>query len=236
MCFSVNANIPREHLKLKYGLPFEDRADTVLGYFTTAFQKPFLPIIAQNHNEIKWARWGLIPSFIRNKDEADAISLKTVNARAESLLEKSSFKSSAINEKCIVPILGFFEWQHIGKQRIPYYIKSASNTIFSVAGLYSCWKDGESLLTTFTIITVPANPLMAEIHNSGLRMPAILEDGHEQEWIQGNSIEAMQWLKAYSQGKMKAHKINASLIKQGANVHNSQIIEANTDYQQGFLF
>ena len=74
-----------------------------------------------------------------------------------------SFKS----KRCIIPVKGFFEWQHVGKEKIPWYIYHADNEILSLAGLYDNWIETNTgeVYNTFSIITTDANDLMAEIHN-----------------------------------------------------------------------
>ena len=81
------------------------------------------------------------------------------------------------SKRCIIPVKGFYEWQHVGNDKIPWYIYHSENEILSLAGIYDDWTEtttGE-IFTTFSIVTTEANDLMAEIHNSGKRMPVILD-------------------------------------------------------------
>ena len=107
--------------------------------------------------------------------------IKTFNARSESIDKKPSFSSSFRSKRCIIPVKGFFEWQHVGNEKIPWYIYHSENEILSIAGLYDEWIENNTgeVFSTFSIITTDANDLMAEIHNSAKRMPAILDKSSE---------------------------------------------------------
>jgi len=133
------------------------------------------PIILQQ-DAIIWqnARWGLLPSWLKKLEDFKA---KTINARAESLREKPSFKLSFEQRRCIVPATGFYEWRKRDKQ--PYFIK-AKKGIFAFAGLYDIWKNAEQEIYSFSIITTRANDSMAEIHE---RMPAILNESDFELWL-----------------------------------------------------
>ncbi len=133
------------------------------------------PIILQQ-DAIIWqnARWGLLPSWLKKLEDFKA---KTINARAESLREKPSFKLSFEQRRCIVPATGFFEWRKSDRQ--PYFIK-AKKGIFAFAGLYDIWKNAEQEIYSFSIITTRANDSMAEIHE---RMPAILNESDFELWL-----------------------------------------------------
>ena len=156
------------------------------GYFYSAFAKPFLPVITNNNSDkIQLFRWGLIPSWVKNRENANKLLNGTYNARSETIWEKLSFKTAARYKRCMVPAHGFFEWHTDGNVKTPYYIKRKDDRIFSFAGLHENWTDpatGEDL-HTFSIITVPANKMMEKIHNLKKRMPAILNYEDEKLWI-----------------------------------------------------
>jgi len=123
-------------------------------------------------------KWGLIPSWA--KDES--IGLKMINARAETLDEKVSFKRLVNTRRCIIPASGYYEWMKSDTGKIPYYITSSSGDLLCFAGLYDVWKNqnGETIESA-TIITTEPNLLMAQIHN---RMPVIIERSNVRKWIE----------------------------------------------------
>ncbi len=138
-----------------------------------------LPVItdAQPH-ELNWFRWGLIPFWAKDV----RIGYQMINARSETLMEKPSFKVPLQRQRCLVIADSFYEWQTIDKKtKLPYRIMLRDKGLFAMAGLWSTWKDAEERpIHSFTIITVPANNLIAGLHD---RMPAILDPEAEQEWL-----------------------------------------------------
>jgi putative SOS response-associated peptidase YedK len=193
MCFTVNVNLVKEELENRYGATLIDPDNYRPSYYYHAFGLPKIPAICSPaRDRLRLLQWGLIPSWTRSLSDANTIRYKTFNARAESIDKKPSFSSSVRSKRCIIPLKGFFEWQHAGKEKIPWYIFNHDNDILSVAGLYDEWTASETgeEFCTFSIITTEANELMAEIHNSAKRMPALLDRSSESLWLeQSASLE-----------------------------------------------
>lgn len=114
------------------------------------------------------SRWGFLPSWA--KDISDGY--KMINARAETVAEKPSFKQAFVNQRCLVLADGFYEWKKEGKTKKPFLIRLKSREPFAMAGLYNGWTspEGEGILTS-TIITTDSNDLVQPLHD---RMPVIL--------------------------------------------------------------
>src|SRR3954471_13048493 len=125
-------------------------------------------------------RWGLIPYWAKEA----AIGNKLINARAESVAEKASFKWSFKKKRCLIPTSGFFEWKKEGKAKQPYLIHRQDGKPFAFAGLWSTWVDREHGSTTpvetFTILTTDANDLMRPLHD---RMPVIVDPENFDLWL-----------------------------------------------------
>lgn len=122
-------------------------------------------------------RWGLVPAWAKNP----AIGNKMINARAETVAEKPSFKKPFLFQRCVFPASGFFEWKQIGQNKIPYFIRFRSGKLMLFAGLYDRWqKPDRTALTSGTIITRPALPQYSDIHQ---RMPAILRYQAALRWL-----------------------------------------------------
>lgn len=139
-----------------------------------------VPVLVQGNRERKIFpfRWGLIPSFSQNTKSG----YKMINARAETLLEKPSFKNLLLRRRCLIPSDSLFEWKRNKNEKQPYRIMLNSGEIFSFAGLYDIWKNpisGEKVYSC-TIITTKANDLIAGIHD---RMPVILDRSTEELWL-----------------------------------------------------
>lgn len=241
MCFSVNVNLIKEELENRYGATLIDPEKYRPSYYYHAFAFPEMPVIcSEEPSSINIFTWGLIPSRTRTSQDAGNIRSKTFNARAESIETKPAFSCSARTKRCIIPVLGFYEWQHAGKDKIPWYIYLPDKEIISLAGLYDHWTSdltGE-LLNTFTIITTESNSLLSEIHNSAKRMPAILDKEAERTWLNVNtSVEsAMQLLKPFNDGILRAHTIGPLVNDRNADRNTPEVIRPYHYYIQNSLF
>jgi len=140
-----------------------------------------IAIIRQNaagENTLDFLRWGLVPHWAKDK----AIGYKMINARSETVHEKPAFRHAIRYNRCIIPASGFYDWQHIGAKKQPYYFHMADNSPMAFAGLWEQWKDpgAENPLETFTILTTVANELVAPVHD---RMPVILHPDNYGLWL-----------------------------------------------------
>jgi len=229
MCFSVNVNLVKEELEDRYGVNFPDKYRYEPSYYYHAFSLPELPAICSDKPDmIRMLKWGLIPPWVKSAGDAEEIRLKTFNARSESIETKPSFSSSFRSKRCLIPVKGFYEWQHVGKEKIPWYIYGKNNEILTIAGLYSDWlnKTSGEIISTFTIITTDANELLAEIHNSKKRMPAILPRDEEKRWIDLSisPSEASEMLKPCSGDILKAHTISLLVNNRNVNRNTPEVI------------
>lgn len=225
MCFTVNVNLVKEELENRYGATLIDPDKYRPSYYYHAFGLPDLPAVCSgNPGRIEILKWGLIPSWVRDSKAAGEIRVKTFNARAESVEEKPSFSSSYKNKRCIVPVRGFFEWQHTATGKIPWYIYRSDNDVMSLAGLWSEWTDTSTgeVLKTFTVVTTAANDLMADIHNSKKRMPLVIEKKNETAWLDLASGKELldQLLLPYPSSVLAAHTIG-SLVNRKVPERNS---------------
>jgi putative SOS response-associated peptidase YedK len=174
------------------------------------FSHPKMPIVANNKsNEIQLFEWGLIPTWA-DSERANELKKSTLNAKSETLFDLASFKEST-SKRCLILAESFYEWRTEGKRKIPYQIFIKDQEVFAMGGIYNEWKDiktGESKFT-FSIITVPANDMMAYIHNTKLRMPLILPQNLELDWLKPNLDQAQitAMMKPYKSSEMKASQI-----------------------------
>ena len=133
--------------------------------------------------------WGLIPWFTKTLDQAMILRNQTLNCISEEMYDKPSFRDALKDGKrCLVPVTGFFEWMWMdkaGKVKQPYYVYLRQQKIFSLAGVYSSWKNPLSgeLTYTYSVLTTSANPLMEKIHNNKKRMPVIVDRQYEIDWL-----------------------------------------------------
>lgn len=144
------------------------------------FKFPVMPVVTESGLELK--KWGLIPFW--SKEEK--IREYTLNARNDTIFEKPSFKNNVMTHRCIIPATGYIDWQHNGKVKQPFYIHLKNQEAFSFAGIWDDWKNPETgqTVSTYSIVTTDANPLLAEIHNTKKRQPVILTEDIEFSWLE----------------------------------------------------
>ena len=136
---------------------------------------------ADEEREVVMLRWGLVPFWAKDP----SIGNRMINARAETVAEKPSYRSAYKHRRCLVLADGFYEWPREGTSKTPYFISLASGEPFALAGLWEQWTDknsGESL-QTMTLITADANEFMTPLHH---RMPVVLEAGTATDWLAGS--------------------------------------------------
>lgn len=150
-------------------------------------------------------RWGLIPSWAKDPK----IGYQCINAKAETVAEKPSFRSAFKKRRCLVIATGFYEWQAEGKRKQPMWIGLKSKRPFALAGLWEHWQppEGEPI-ESCTIITTEANELTMPIHN---RMPVILAPTSYDQWLdptfqQAEPLKAL--LRPYPSEELTAYPIS----------------------------
>lgn len=241
MCFSVNVNLVRDEIQNRFGAHFPDRDRYDPSYYYHAFGLPELPAVCSETPQlISLLRWGLIPSWTRTSEDAEEIRYKTFNARAETISTKPSFASSFKSRRCLIPVMGFYEWQHSGNNKIPWYIYRSDNSIMILAGIYDEWVESRTgaVLNTFSVVTTDANNIMAEIHNTKKRMPVILDIHGEVVWINNDSSdeERKELLKPCPDEFIKAHTISDLVNNKSANRNTPDIIKPYSRPTENLLF
>jgi putative SOS response-associated peptidase YedK len=175
MCGRFTFDIPQELLAAIFGL--RDVQEVTTSYNVAPPQ--ISPIVRQvsDYNSLGLMKWGLVPPWAKDP----AIGSKMINARAETVMEKPSFRHAIRYRRCIVPASGFFEWVRTATSKTPMYIRRTDGSPLGLAGIWEEWKapDG-SLLETFSILTTTANKLLAPIHE---RMPVILQPEEYGTWL-----------------------------------------------------
>ena len=125
-------------------------------------------------------RWGLAPSWAKDSK----IGVRLINARAETVHTKPSYRAAFRSRRCLVPANGWFEWQRTGYGKQPYFLAFADGSPLSWAALWEQRDKGGESLETFTIITTKASPGLADIHH---RQPAIIDPAWFDEWLDPTS-------------------------------------------------
>ncbi|RHW43154.1 SOS response-associated peptidase [Neobacillus notoginsengisoli] len=149
-------------------------------------------------------RWGLIPFWADN----EKIGYKMINARAETVHEKGSFKQPLKSKRCLIPADGYFEWKREGNVKQPYRFINQDNRPLAFAGLFDRWDRGGKTIYSCTIITTAANEKTAAIHD---RMPAILEREQQDIWLDPSVTDPLtltSLLKPYPLGKIDFYQVS----------------------------
>lgn len=131
--------------------------------------------------ELSMFRWGLVPFWAKDP----SIGNRMINARAETVAEKPSFRAAYRHRRCLLLADGFYEWKKEGAGKVPYFISLASGEPFAFAGLWESWqsKETEEVIQSTTLITTAANEFISTVHH---RMPVILQPDTADRWLAGD--------------------------------------------------
>jgi putative SOS response-associated peptidase YedK len=186
MCFFNSLSVNATTLESRFNASFPKKSTYNPVKKGNAFSAISWPVITgENEALLIRQEWGLIPSWVKDNETAKKLRFQTLNARSETVFEKPSFRNSIRNKRCLIPSTGFYEWQHEGKKKIPWFIKMKKQEIFSMAGIWDEWINNETgeIFRGFSILTTAANSIMEKIHNTKKRMPVILSPGNEHAWL-----------------------------------------------------
>jgi putative SOS response-associated peptidase YedK len=218
MCFYYSINKKKPEELIKSGAISKVQAESINNkLLANGFEHPLLPVVTNsNPSELELLQWGLVPSTVKSENEALTFvkSYNTLNAKSETALESKIYSNPIISQRCLVLASGFFEWQHIKGQRIPYYITLTNESLFAFAGVWDKWIDANNkAYFTFSILTTEANELMSQIHNTKKRMPLILPHYRAKEWLQSEmpTTEISHYIKSLEHPELKAHTIKQFL-------------------------
>lgn len=183
--------------------------------FNIAPTQPVLAIPNDDKFTADFFIWGLIPMWAKDP----AIGNRLINARAETLAEKPSFRGSYRHKRCLILADGFYEWKAAPgrKAKTPYYIHMHDRKPFAMAGLWDHWEspDGSSL-NTCAIITTSPNDLMQTIHD---RMPVILRPRDYAKWLDSapqTPENLAPLLKPFAAEEMSAYQVS-TLVNKASN-------------------
>ena len=168
-----------------------------------------VPVIRQHQGtrEGVMMRWGLVPFWAKGIPP----KVSTINARVENLHTAASWRGPwKHQQRCILPASGFYEW-HVNEDgsKQPYYIHLQDQDVFGFAGLWDrSTSDSGEVIDSCTIITLPASPFMAHIHNDKQREPALLRSEDHEVWLSGNAQDALASLKPYPDELLRAWPVS----------------------------
>lgn len=182
--------------------------------YNAAPTQPVGAVVDPAARKMDWFRWGLIPFWAKDM----SIGSKMINARAETILEKPSFRTAFQRRRCIIPADGFFEWQKSADKKAPstpFYITLKDKKAFAFAGLWETWKNPEdgAEIKSCTIITTAANEFMRPIHD---RMPVILSKDECWRWLEPSQpADLVEMLRPFDPERMQAVPIGRAVNSPG---------------------
>lgn len=203
MCGRYTLATPAKVLTKRFHIP--DTPDLPFRYNIAPTQT--VPVVRSldGARSLAQLRWGLIPSWAKDAK----IAYRLINARADSVESKPSFRSAFRKRRCLILADGFYEWKKDGKAKQPYFIHLKSKEPFAFAGLWEHWQpeEGEAV-ESCTIVTTEANEFMKSLHE---RMPVILEPNDEELWInpdEADLAKLQKALKPYPDDALTAYAIS----------------------------
>ena len=230
MCYNISIITEMDDLEKRFGATFKHTQVFKPFYHVSGFSAPFLPVILnEDIHAIELLQWGLVPFWTKDERSANIIRFRTLNARAETLFEKPSFKHAAMKKRCLVLVDGFYEWHHKDNKKYPYHIRLHDNDAFALAGIWDSWYNevnGETQ-KTFSIITTRANALMERIHNTRKRMPVILRRDDEPRWLSDevDTEQVISLLSPYDDSEMDAYPVSPLISSRGQSTNTPEVMQ-----------
>jgi len=170
--------------------------------------------------QIRTVRWGLVPNW--SKDAKGGARM--INARIETVTSKPAFKTAAARRRCLIPALGYYEWQKTDHGKVPYFLHDPDGQLLAMAGLYELWRDPtlpdddpNRWLWTCTVITQQATDLLGLIHD---RNPVIVPHDLREQWLDCSSDDpetARQLLDQIPEVRLEPYVVSAAV----GNVRNN---------------
>jgi len=200
MCGRFSQTKKIQEVKKRFNL--KKVPDNLGPLFNIAPQQDILAILNESPDELNYVRWGLLPSW--SKEPKTPYSM--INARAETIAEKPTYKRLIKSKRCLIIADSFFEWKVVALKKVPYRILMQDQDLFAFAGIWDCWEKEGVIIKSCSIITTQPNPLVAQIHD---RMPVILPQEKEQQWLSDETLDnVLGMLTAYPQEKMTSYQIS----------------------------
>lgn len=188
--------------------------------YNIAPSQPIAAVTDAASRAVEFLRWGLVPSWAKDI----SIGNRLINARAETLNEKPSFRTALKKRRCLILVDGFYEWKKSQQPRgasVPYYFQRKDSKPFAFAGLWEIWHSPEEdVLRSCTIITTEANGVVAPVHD---RMPVILDVSTAWKWMQDAPVESLlSYLKPYPADQMTTYQVQRDV--NDPNIDNRSLI------------
>lgn len=207
MCGRFNLFANKQELIERFQLVNGVDFDLSERYNIAPSQDVFTVVKGKDGNRGGFLRWGLIPSWANDAK----IGYKMINARAETVDKKPSFKNLLLRRRCFIIANGFYEWKKIGDEKQPYHMRQKNKEPFAFAGLWDRWENNGQMIQSCTMITTEPNKLVQPIHD---RMPVILTKEAERIWLDPSvedPVQLKRLLVPFPSAKMEAYPISSAV-------------------------
>jgi putative SOS response-associated peptidase YedK len=144
--------------------------------------------------QLRVVSWGLIPSWAKDRKTQG----RMFNARMESVATTNAFRRPYAKRRCLVPADGWYEWQVTDAGKQPIFMTPEDGHPIAFAGLYEFWGDRGDTVTTCTILTAPAQGVLAEVHD---RMPLVLPRAAWPRWLDPSVADPADVLKPWDEAE-----------------------------------
>lgn len=224
MCYNASVYFKPEQVQEQF------KAQTLLqvlfppAYLVSVHRSPHpaLPLLTADGPQLQPMYWGLTPSWNASFDPAWA--KRMANARVENLEQSKAWKGPFTYRRGVAVVDAFYEWRHQGKLKVPYRIQATQNRLLALGAIWTY--NGALDLYSMSVVTVPANPMMAYIHNSKKRMPLCFTKAEDwQTWIHGSPKEAIQIAKPLINGQLEAYSIGKNITRNDLAPNDPSLIE-----------
>ncbi|WP_152395166.1 SOS response-associated peptidase [Paenibacillus guangzhouensis] len=209
MCGRFTITMTFEELLVRFYIDEADNSFYLPRYNVAPMQS--VPAIVNDgtRNRLGPLRWGLVPNWAKDQRKAGGM----INAKAETLLEKPSYRNLVYRKRCIIPADSFYEWKAVGSKKQPMRFMMKDEGIFSMAALFDTWVNPEdgAKISTFSIITTTPNSLVSDVHD---RMPVILRKDDEPYWLdrhQTNPDKLLPLLKPFPESTMTRYAVSSTV-------------------------
>lgn len=204
MCGRFAQKSPANKIKKQFKV---EEVPPLVERYNVAPTQSVLVVREPGERETAFLKWGLVPRWAKDP----SIGNKLINARAETVTEKPSFREAFSRRRCLIPMEGFFEWSRRGDRKRPFYFHMKDGEPFAVAGLWEVWEGVGGLLETCTLLTTEANEILAPYHD---RMPVILRPEDYDLWLDADvrrSESLLSLLRPYSGEAMSTYAVSPAV-------------------------
>jgi putative SOS response-associated peptidase YedK len=234
MCYHTSVKLKATELIKVVNAPFPKQEYYLEFNHANGFAHPNLAALSVDHERsINLYSWGFIPFWVKDWSAALKLRNQTLNARSEDVFSKPSFKDSIMKRRCVIPVTGFFEYKHVGKDKLPYFIHPKDHPVFYLAGIFSHWVEPSTkeVITSFSILTGAANEMMCDIHNSAKRMPLMLNKESINDWISQDlsPVSIKELMNPCDDTNMAAYTVSKDLSNKNVNSDVPSITD-NVEY------